>query len=453
MDEALEAKPWFGPDNDEEEAAQEEEDALDRSIQPRRGESNEDFEAQCKVEIIKFKKRKQAAQAKMDVAWKEANELMHRLKGASRKKKGKPSDFDACILEGWRDPNSKSAARNAAKCCKQLRLDKDSGSMSAGSSGSQLPGIMGTHAGSLHVNSLPPEHNIVIGIVGTIEASVPARWMEASPTEATSSTPASTEVTPSTPAPTGVAPSAPVSTEAMPSAPVSTEAMPSTPVPTGVTLSAPVSTEEMPSAPAPTGVMPSAPVSTEVTPSTPPTGAMPSTPVSTEATPSAPAPTGATPSAAPLPSAPVSTEVMPSTPPTGAMPSTPVSTEATPSAPAPTGATPSAAPPIEAMASISTPTETPPIELVPSHTKSVMVEAEPAGVSVPTFPAQNMTPEVIPAETTPPAYLAKSGTVTPEHSESLHNPQALVTDESGFESGRRSPTYSESAHAGCINTR
>ncbi|KAF9518037.1 hypothetical protein BS47DRAFT_1359084 [Hydnum rufescens UP504] len=258
MDEALEAEPWFSPDNDEEEAAQEEEDALDRSIQ------------------------------------------------LSGKKKGKLSNFDACILEGWRDPNSKSVARNAAKCHKRLGLDKDSGSMSAGSSGSQLPGIVGTHAGSLHVDSLPPEHEIVIGIMGTIEV------------------------------------------------------MPSTPVPTGVTPSAPVSTEEMPSASAPTGVMPSAPVSTEVTPSTPPTGAVPSTPVSTEAT---------------------------------------------PSAPAPTGATPSAAPPIEAMASISTPTETPPIKLVPSHTKSVMVEAEPAGVSVPTFPAQNMTPEVIPAETTPPAYL------------------------------------------------
>ncbi|KAF9506835.1 hypothetical protein BS47DRAFT_1399122, partial [Hydnum rufescens UP504] len=175
MDEALEAEPWFGPDNDEEEAAQEEEDALDQSIQPRRGKSNEDFEAWREVEIIKFKKRKQAAQAKMDVAWKEANELMQRalkgdksaladvkshLKGASRKKKGKLSNFDACILEGWRDPNSKSAARNAAKCCKQLELDKDSGSVSAGSSGSRLPGIVGTHAGSLHVDSLPPEHEI-----------------------------------------------------------------------------------------------------------------------------------------------------------------------------------------------------------------------------------------------------------------------------------------------------
>ncbi|KAF9503238.1 hypothetical protein BS47DRAFT_1402599 [Hydnum rufescens UP504] len=355
MDEALEAEPWFGPDNDEEEAAQEEEDALDRSIQPRRGESNEDFEAWREVEIIKFKKRKQAAQAKMDVARKEANELMQRaLKGDNGKKKGKLSDFDACILEGWRDPNSKSAARNAAKHRKRLGLDKDSGSVSAGSSGSRLPGIVGTHAGSLHVDSLPSEHEIVVGIVGAIEASVPARRMEASPTEATSSAPASTEATPSTPAPTGVAPSAPVSTEATPS----------TPVPTGVTPSAPVSTEEMPSAPAPTGVMPSAPVSTEVTPSTPPTGAVPSAPVSTEAT---------------------------------------------PSAPAPTGAMPSAAPPIEAMASVSTP-----IELVPSRTKSVMVEAEPAGVSVPTFPAQNTTPEVIPAETTPPAYLAKSGTITPE---------------------------------------
>ncbi|KAF9520822.1 hypothetical protein BS47DRAFT_1386991 [Hydnum rufescens UP504] len=380
MDEALEAEPWFSPDNDEEEAAQEEEDALDRSIQPRRGESNEDFEAWREVEIIKFKKRKQAAQAKMDVAWKEANELMQRalkgnksaladvksrLKGASGKKKGKLSDFDACILEGWRDPNSKT-----------------------GSSGSQLPSIMGTHAGSLHVDSLPPEHEIVIGIMGAIEVSVPARRMEASPTEAMSSAPASTEATPSTPAPTGVAPSAPVSTEVTPS----------TPVPTGVTPSAPVSTEEMPSAPAPTGVMPSAPVSTEVTPSTPPTGAVPSTPVSTDAT---------------------------------------------PTALAPTGAMPSAAPPIEAMASVSTPTETLPIELVPLCTKLVMVEAEPAGVSVPTFPAQNTTPEVIPAETTPPAYLAKSGTITPERSESLHDPQALVTDESGFESGRRSPTYSE----------
>ncbi|KAF9502757.1 hypothetical protein BS47DRAFT_1403151 [Hydnum rufescens UP504] len=137
MDEALEAEPWFGPDNDEEEAAQEEEDALDRSIQPRRGESNEDFEARREVEIIKFKKRKQAAQAKMDVARKEANELMQRalkgnksaladvksrLKGASGKKKGKLSDFDACILEGWRDPNSRVQARNAAKQSQAARI-------------------------------------------------------------------------------------------------------------------------------------------------------------------------------------------------------------------------------------------------------------------------------------------------------------------------------------------
>jgi hypothetical protein len=111
---------------------------------------DKDFKAWHEVEIIKLKEKK-AAQVKMDPAQKEANELMQQalkgdksaladvknhLKGARGKKKGKLSDFDACILEGWRDPNGKSAARNAAKRCKWLGLNKDSGSVSAGSSDS-----------------------------------------------------------------------------------------------------------------------------------------------------------------------------------------------------------------------------------------------------------------------------------------------------------------------------